>query len=131
MTGQVEVTLKKAQTYIHQPTGLRFEYDIPRIVSHEIAEYLFSNAVKSVKTSSGGRVSREDVRLFEFAPVDEGVSDDDDDEADAPAATLSDTLRGATVVRKPVDPVPAPAAGGEGQARSRARGAKPGQTASA
>lgn len=132
MSTQVEVTLVKAQTYIHQPTGLRFEFETPKIVSAEVAEYLFRNAVKSVKTSSGGRVSREDVRLFAFAPVEEGVSYEDEDESDDPkSATLADALAAVAPVRAPAadapadTPAKAPGVSGDGQARSRARGAKP------
>lgn len=118
-TDQVKVTLTKAQTYIHQPSGLRFEFDTPRIVGKELAEYLFDNATKSAKITSGGRVSREDIRLFDFSPVDEDELTDEEVADVAKPQTLDTILKGGAVPSA----AKAPAAGGDGQARSRARGA--------
>lgn len=134
-TQQVMVTLRQAQTYIHQPTGLRFDHGEPKIVSAEVAEHLFNHATRSVKMKSGGQVTRTDIRLFEFAPVDsdedEDVADAEEDEGTIPAETLDTVLAGAapvkadTVTQTPAAKGAAP--DGDGQARSRARGAKGGQ----
>lgn len=132
-TQQVMVTLRQAQTYIHQPTGLRFDHGEAKIVSAEVAEHLFNHATRSVKMKSGGQVTRTDIRLFEFAPVDsdEDVADAEEAENDDPAETLATVLAGAAPVKADaVTQTPAAkgaAPGGDGQARSRARGAKGGQ----
>ena len=125
---QVVVTLKKSQTYIHHPTGLRFEFDVPKLVSAEVAEHLFANAVRSVKMKSGGQTTRTDIRLFDFAPVDNDEEMEEAEEEPGPA-TLADALAGAAPVKpsavaETITPAPGGAApGGDGQARSRARGA--------
>jgi hypothetical protein len=118
----VEVTLIKAQTYIYK--ALKFEFDIPQVVSADVAEHLANNATRSVKISSGGKVDREEIQLFRFVDLVEAEdTEDDDDLPDEPMAAAPIT---ATPITPAATAAPAEPEGTAASTRKRTtRGAAP------
>lgn len=105
-------TLRIGQTYRLDSHNMTFEFGVPKIVSAEIADYLYSNATTSVLVKTGNMERRELQRRFEIEQIEDGEAEDDldDDGDDGDDDDAGDT--GANPAAKPAAAKPA---------RSRAR----------
>lgn len=105
-------TLRIGQTYRLDSHNMTFEFGVPKIVSAEIADYLYSNATTSVLVKTGNMERRELQRRFEIEQIEDGEAEDDLDDDSDDGDDDDDGDAGANPAAKPAAAKPA---------RSRAR----------